>query len=138
MAYDFPKAAMIDGKFGPTDKQHFYKPASYHARSASHNIDKSRWKISKLGEYYVFRIADEIVWYDTLCNGLFTILEDGKEILGSEGERLGFFPKPMNDVDAWHGYPVCSDTISDALIERWYDEKVISTSTRSRLLKHKI
>lgn len=139
MAYNYPKVAQNgDGTFGPTNVQHFYQPVVYHCRGAVKKNEKSRWCLKRNEQYEVFRLADEGVWMDTESNGLYSIVDNGKEVLGKDNERIAFFPKPPNDAEPWHGYPKSNSQISDELIETWYKNQVIDGIMYKRLMRHSL
>lgn len=135
MAYNYPKVKMVDGRFGPTIIGHFYKPAYYHNKKVSGNPNKSHWLLKQNEQYEVFRLADEGQWLDKGRNGLYSIINDGEEILGLDGECLAFFPSPANNNDPWHGYPTDSKDMSDELKDQWYEDKIVSEITYRRLLR---
>lgn len=139
MAYDYPKIAQnADGTFGPTAVGHHYKPIGYHNRVAAHRDEKNKWCLKRNEQYEVFRLADEENWLDDAPDGLYSIVDNGREVLGEKGERVAFFPKPQNENDTWHGYPKSNPPISDGLIERWYGEHVIDGIVYKRLMGHKL
>lgn len=132
----FPVVARgANGLFGPTNKNHYYSPAYYHSKNAAYNQNKTRWSIKKPDEYFVFKLADEENWHCSVWDGLFSVLEKGKFIVGEGGEVLSFFPTPSNVSDPWHGFPVKSSSKrpDSALLERWVKEKVIDYSARIRI-----
>lgn len=139
MAYDYPKITQnADGTFGPTTVGHHYTPIGYHNRVAMHRDEKNKWCLKRNEQYEVFRLADEGNWLDGDPDGLYSIVDNGREILGKNGERIAFFPKPQNENDAWHGYPKSNPPISDGLIERWHDENVIDGIVYKRLMGHRL
>lgn len=135
MTHIYPKLEPVNGVYGTTTKGHTYKPASYHNRMAIHNKYKTRWKLKPYQQYYVFKIADEGGWKDERQQGLYSIVDKGKEVLGENDERLAFFPEPSNDVDPWHGYPVDFEGISRTLVWDWFNNEVIEPIMRNRLLR---
>ncbi|MDE7418968.1 MAG: hypothetical protein K2N35_02030 [Muribaculaceae bacterium] len=99
---DIPKQ---NGKYGPTDSGKFYMPNPVHNPTAAKRPDKTRWIISEPHQFCVFEEADlsKRLTEDGLL-GLH-IVNCKLEILGDEGEKIGFFPKPQNEDEPWHGYP---------------------------------
>lgn len=151
MAFEYNQAVLNeDGVYGPNSSGHKYKPAPYHGVNARRRADKSRWAHPSSAEYYVFNLADEhngdlneegnndIRWMNDDDSGLYSMVDDCKEILGKDEERLAFFPKPMNEADSWHGYPVDSSDLGENLIEYWHNKELISNTTYLRLMRHKI
>ena len=137
MAYNYPKVVRnVDGTFGPTIVHHYYKPVGYHNRGAAKRVDKSKWRLKLNEQYEVFRLADEGDWMDAESEGLYSIVDKGKEVLGENSERIAFFPKPQNDADPWHGYPKNNPLISDELLETWYQNQVIDGIMYKRLMRH--
>lgn len=139
MAYNYPKVVRnVDGTFGPTIVHHYYKPVGYHNNGAAKRVDKSKWRLKLNEQYEVFRLADEGDWMDAESEGLYSIVDKGKEVLGENSERIAFFPKPQNDADPWHGYPKNNPLISDELLETWYQNQVIDGIMYKRLMRHRL
>jgi hypothetical protein len=87
----------------------------------------------------VFNYGDERNWMDVQARGIFSFCNKCKDVIGENGERLAFFPKPMNENDPWHGYPVFSDEIEDEnLVESWANAGEIDVTTKQRLLRQAI
>ncbi|GAA4021621.1 hypothetical protein GCM10022386_00730 [Flavobacterium cheonhonense] len=129
-----------DGTFGPTSNSNYYKPMYYHNKTAKKNKDKTKWIIKQNEQYCTFELSDDNNWKCLAQNGFFSILENGNVILGSNEEVLGFFPETINDSDPYHGYPVTSSEyeISDKLLEKWLNDKVIDSRMHVKLLKCQI
>lgn len=117
MAYNYPKIAQnAGGTFGPTSPGHYYFPASYHNRTAAHRAEKCKWCLRKNEQYEVFRLADDNHWEDNNPDGLYSVIDNGREVLGLLGERVAFFRNTQNATDSWHGYPVCNPPISASVV----------------------
>jgi hypothetical protein len=138
MNYIFPKIKLNDdGLFGPTEKDHFYKPSSYHNKVAVKNSKKTKWCLRRNEQYEVFRISDEGEWECKKNKGLFSILSNGEIILGENEERLSFFPTPVNTSDAWHGYPINTGEYepSTELVDKWLRDNIIDNRIYIKILK---
>jgi hypothetical protein len=138
MKYKFSKYKLnADGLFGPTSKTHFYKPVTYHNRTAVKNSDKNKWVLKQGEQYEVFKISDDGEWECKKNKGLFSILSNGDVIFGGNEERLSFFPTPQNPSDSWHGYPVDSGDYepSSELIDKWLEEEIIDLRISIKILK---
>lgn len=141
MPYAFPRHTRnIDGLYGPTARQHFYKPLGYHRPTAQRRPDKTRWCIREGEEYEVFRVADEPWWACNTNLCLFSIVDGGKVILGENGERLARFDFPRNESDPWHGFPVHSDDSKPepGLLDRWETEGIIPYHVRIKIERGKL
>lgn len=141
MKYKFPKIKLNpDGNFGPTTERHFYKPVSYHNKSAARNKHKTTWILKQNEQYEVFRISDEKKWLCDERGGLFSILQNGEVIMGSNEERLSFFPNPANANDPFHGFPVDSGEYepSTKLVDKWLEDKIIDDRLHIKILKGQI
>lgn len=150
MAFVYKNEIMNGDVFGPNKIGHVYKPAPYHGVKAKCRSGKTRWAHPASAEYHVFNLADEhfdsmmktgVVdkrWLNDDKSGLYSMVDDCKEPLGMDEERLAFFPTPMNDNDSWHGYPIDSADLGDNLIEHWHQMGIITNTTYIRLMKHKI
>ncbi|QHS59846.1 hypothetical protein [Chitinophaga agri] len=138
MSYKFPSVKLNkQGLFGPTQRKHYYKPVTYHNKSANNNLHKTKWVLKQNEQYEAFRVSDEAVWHCDKNCGLFSILNKGEVIQGSNDERLSFFPTPNNSIDAWHGYPVDTSQYepSTELVDRWFEEAIIDERIRIKILK---
>jgi hypothetical protein len=141
MAYNYPKVKLDeDGTFGPTLRNHKYQPAFYHNKSAASNPHKTRWKLRQSEQYEVFRIADEGEWICVHNNALFSILDNGAEVLGEDDERLAIFRIPGNVNEPYHGFPFHSSkyTISEELLDMWEERQIIDLKIRVKIAKGKI
>lgn len=138
---EFPAEVMDKGVYPANKKGHAYMPAPYHG-SKTHTTRggrKTKWTVDQNGQHYIFNYADERDWMDNIARGLFSFYKKCKESIGSNGERLAFFPKPSNDFDPWHGYPVFSDEMEDMnLVEKWAQDGEINVTTKQRLLRQAI
>lgn len=151
MAFEYKKHSMVDGKkFGPSPGKRYYQPADYHnpvkgvqkkgrkAKKAEHE-DKSHWILNKSQQYDVFLEGESNDFKDE--SGIFSLLDDCKEVLGQDGERLAIFETPMNADDSWHGYPFFSrneDKLTNEMIDKFKEKDKISYSNYTRLLARKI
>ncbi len=141
MSYKFPKVKMnSDGLFGPTSEKHYYLPVTYHNKTATVNKHKTTWVLRQNEQYEVFKVSDENKWFCKNRNGLFSILDNGEVVMGSNEERLSFFPKPANTNDPYHGYPVDSGEyeLSTELVDKWLEEEIIDTRLHIKILKGQI
>nr|WP_288210439.1 hypothetical protein [uncultured Dysgonomonas sp.] len=141
MAYDFPKIKLDEnGLFGPTSKNHFYYPVAYHNSIAKKKQEKTIWILKKNEQYEAFRVSDEGEWVCNKSEGLFSVLDNTNVILDVNEERISFFPTPKNVSDPWHGYPVTSYEydISDELIDKWLEDKIIDERIHLKLLRRQI
>lgn len=152
MAYKFKRHKMEDGnKFGPSPDGRYYQPAAYHnpvkkvnrkgkkAKNSEHE-DKTHWVLNKSQQYDVFLEGESNEFIDK-NRGIFSFLDDCKEILGRDGERLSIFETPRNTNDAWHGYPFFSkdeDKLTDEMIDKFKKKGKISIANYTRLLARKI
>ncbi len=84
MSYKFPKIKLNEeGLFGPTTENHYYKPVTYHNKTAALNKHKTTWILKQNEQFEVFKVSDESKWFCKVRNGLFSILDNGGVILGS-------------------------------------------------------
>ena len=130
----------LDGTFGPTKSNIFYKPVAYHNKSSINKKHKTKWIIKQSEQYCIFELSHNNNWKCPIRNGYFSIAENGAIILGSNEEILGFFPEIINKNDPYHGYPVSSAEyeISDTLLDNWLNTKVINKRIHIKLLKCQI
>jgi hypothetical protein len=131
-----------DGTYGPTSRNHYYQPVSYHNRTSSSRPGKNKWIIKESEQYKVFRISDEPWWLCDTNNCLFSIVDNGNVILGQTTERLAKFPIPNNKTDPFHGYPVHCDQRQNrpdlGLLDRWQKEGIISPHLRNKIEKSQL
>ena len=141
MSYKFPKAKLNnDGLFGPTQNDNYYKPVTYHNKTAKTNKHKNTWVLKQNEQFEVFRVCDEGEWSCIKNKGLFSILDNGEVIMGANEERLSFFPKPVNDTDPYHGYPVDSGEYEPSveLVDKWLKDQIIDDRIHIKILKGQI
>lgn len=138
MAYNFPDIDRnADQTYGPTSRDHYYLPASYHNPTAKKRADKNRWCLKPPHQYEVFRVAE--LHFDKYSGdgGLYGFLNNADEVLGKDNEeRFAFFPNAVNG--PWHGYPILSIEISNEIVKRWHESNLISTRTYRDILKREI
>jgi hypothetical protein len=138
--------------FGPNKSGKEYISLDYHRGGANRlkgttvsSSPKTTWRstISRKREYSTFCLVDERSWYDGTGRG-WGILDMGRTILGSAGERLCTFPKPSNSPDPWHGYPISTrDGVRDHappdyLIDAWKNSGVISHIVATKIKRCKL
>jgi hypothetical protein len=141
MPFEFPTEIRNgDGKYGPTEKKHYYISVGYHKRNAKKRKDKTRWIIPENGEYYTFKISDENLWFCKENNKLFSVINNGDEILGENGERIALFWPPANDDEPWHGFPIFSENFlpSSELLDKWQEKKIIPYHFRLKIEKRNL
>lgn len=141
MNYIFPKVKLNgNGLFGPTSKANYYKPVSYHNKTAESNKHKTTWVLKQNEQYEAFRVCDEQEWLCIKNKGLFSILDKGDVIMGTNEERLSFFPKPINITDPYHGYPVDSSEYEPSveLVDTWLENEIIDNRIHIKILKGQI
>lgn len=139
-----------DETYGPVETDdfvHYYQSKSDHRNTAQENRHKTRWSIKESQEFHLFKIADQFSANDTrwFCeenNCLFSILDNGEQLLGKRNERLAKFPKPTNQTDTWHGYPVTckssQDIPSEDLLDIWEKETIITKVSKRRIETKKL
>lgn len=138
MAYPYPSVKQNDdGTFGPTNTGNRYYPVYYHNSSAINKKGKRKFILKKNEQYEVFKIADEGKWICDANSCIFSILNNGGEILGQLEERLAYFEPPKNAGEPWHGYPIFSSelAISEALLDLWESQKIITLKIRKKIGK---
>lgn len=138
MAYEYPKIKQnADGTFGPTNTGNKYYAVDYHNKTAKTKKGKNRFILKKSEQYEVFRVADESDWNCPKNRCLFSILDNGNEVLGFMEERIAYFEPPVNIGESWHGYPVFSSEIeiSEELLDNWQQNNIISLKIRKKIGK---
>lgn len=98
----YTKTRNTDFTYGPTTKGNYYLPNPAHGINST-NFKKHKWRINENEEYSVFEFAEEPELFCKENNCYFSIINNGKVILGNRGERIAKFPKPQNASDPWHG-----------------------------------
>lgn len=130
-----------DGKYGPTSRGDYYYSKEDHRRTAKTKKGKTRWIIEEGEEFDVFRIANEAydIWYCIENNCIFSLVDEAKVELGTDGERIAKFPNDRNENEPWHGYPVSTaesqNRPSTEVLDKLYEEKLISLPVRLRIEK---
>lgn len=144
---DYPKYKMINGRYGPTKNDQYYKPAYYHnpvsaskvkgkkAKRQEHEV-KTHWVLNQSEQYYVFVIGDENDLKDN--NGIYSVLDNCNVVLGEDGQRIAIFETPRDNT--WHGYPIFSweKPIDVRIVEKMNDIGLIGLTTKQRIICQKI
>jgi hypothetical protein len=78
----------------------------------------------------------------TCQSGNMWSLNQDRSSVGTQKEQFGFFQKPSNLNDEWHGYPVIPFSknrlnISDSILERWITEGVINVDDVPNIMNKK-
>jgi hypothetical protein len=130
--------------YGPTGTGKMYLSVYKHRGSGSRQ-HKNCWSvdISPDMEYEIFSSSDDNHWHDEGFN-YWGILDLGRTVLGSQGERICKFPCTTNEQDPWHGYPASpkdkgvSDAPPDLLIETWIKKDIVTKEIGRKIQKLKI
>lgn len=145
---DYPKYKMVDGRrYGPTTNNRYYQPAYYHnpvetvhkkgkkAKQQEHE-DKTHWILTKPQQFHVFKTGDENDIIDQ--RGIYSALNNCKEILGEDGQRLAIFETPRDE--NWHGYPIFSweKPISEDIADKMVKAQMINIITKQKIIDGRI
>jgi hypothetical protein len=121
-----------------------YLSLDYHRAASGTTYTKAVWIISREDERHAFCEAEEHGWCDSSGN-YWSVSKDAEVVFGGLGERVAFFPKPQNETDPVHGYPVgwfrglpSPRKPSNDIIELWYATERISWVIYSRLMGGRI
>ena len=92
--------------YGPTANGKTYISLYYHRRDDPGGR-KSCWHpdVPPAAEYVIFEESDVNGWSDAAGHH-WGFGHRGRRQLGTKGEVLAKFPRTMNAIDPWHGYPV--------------------------------
>lgn len=102
----------------------------------SYDIEKDTFDAADYGNHN--RTEDDQPWLDDRGN-LWGFLNDLIDV-GSKGEVFGFFDRPRNISDRWHGYPIfpfAPKAIPRMLIQHWIDEEILDEDDIISLIKKK-
>jgi hypothetical protein len=117
-----------------------YISLNYHRSPSGTTYKKSIWDIPRPDECHFFCIGSILLWKDDGGN-CWAIGKDAEVVMGTLGERLAFFPRPTNQTDPWHGFPVGGRRAlpvhrrpPDGLLRQWLESKWITKTTYDRLL----
>lgn len=117
-----------------------YMSLNYHRSPSTTTHPKSIWIIPPPEECHYFCLAEMLHWYDDDDN-CWSVSKDAAEKFGSRGERLGFYQKPVNSQDPWHGFPVGSKrglqfrrNLPIKLLQEWLEIGWINNVTFDRLI----
>lgn len=143
MPFDYENKVKTNGRYGPTDLDHYYTAIQYHNENAKdRDKNKSLWSIPEPHQYCIFKYADEAGW---IVEGLIVGLKADKagklEIIGANKERVAVFRPNDDSNEIWHGYPILmcdTDNRFDSLLCQLRNDKIISKSTCKRLITHKL
>lgn len=122
-----------------------YVSLDAHRSPSSTRHPKSIWKVSRPDECHTFCIAETDNTVD-IDGNYWTITNENSPDLGTRGERMGFFQRPVNPTDPWHGFPVGGSRMAmkfrrpppDTVVENWYQTGRISYTTYTRILTRRM
>jgi hypothetical protein len=125
--------------FWPTPRGKTYLSDDRH-RGRGNVHHKNAWSpaLPRIEEFAVFCRADEGDWHRAPGYWSFR-MENGRLMaLGACEERLCHFPRPSNDTDPWHGYPVSpledqDDALPDDLVDEWVATGVLTYTWGQRI-----
>lgn len=112
------------------------------SKSSINGYPPSRWKLSRDDEYGVFLNADNYNWNDP--DGHYWGILMYFAILGTRGEKIAFFRKPINSADPWHGYPISPVMNKDdappheSVIYIWETMNIIDAFDAQRIADRKV
>jgi hypothetical protein len=119
----------------PTHRKRYLSIGKHQSNA---NEKHSRW-ISIIIERDLFDFADYGNFEKNEGNNLSWVCQTGnmwslnqdRSSVGTMNQQFGFFQKPTNPNDEWHGYPVIPFSksrlhISETLLERWVNEGVLN------------
>jgi hypothetical protein len=129
--------------YGPNSAGKCYISLFKH-RGCGDPYEKTVWckEISPEMEYATFCFSDENNIIDNKGN-LWGFRDDGREVLGQNGEVFCKFPVTSNVSDPWHGYPVSpAESVNDIpppkVVQEWITRGVVSRLFGRRIQRRKI
>lgn len=103
-------------------------------------LHKTCWNIPEIEEFNIFCDSDNYSWNDSKGD-YWGVKKDGSSI-GNGDERVAKFPKPVNPIDPWHGYPVMTGRKNDKpslkIIDNWLKIKYIDRILARRIKLGKV
>lgn len=83
----------------------------------------------------------DLEWVCTTSNNMWSLLQN-KDSVGKNNEQFGFFQRPANANEEWHGFPVIPFSksrynISDDLLNLWVKKGVISIDDIPSIIRKK-
>lgn len=147
--------------FYPSPRGNTYISVNYHQKNGGGRSGKSRWDIEPQEEFDLFCQADipdcpekDDCQEKYTCpkvnecpkkrnrrwksgDYLYSFRNGAKDIIGKKNERLARF-EGNDQLREWHGYPILKPIISNDLINYWWENNIISESTKRKLQRFKI
>ncbi|MDQ1858301.1 hypothetical protein SAMN05421856_105116 [Chryseobacterium taichungense] len=113
-----------------------------YAKWISINVERDLFDYADYGNFTkIENNPIDIEWTCTSSNNMWSLLPN-KNSVGQDNEQFGFFQRPVNDNDDWHGFPVIPFSksrynISKDLLNLWVEKGVISIDDISSIVKRK-
>lgn len=125
-----------DRQYISIQKHHHTSRNKYGSKWISFEIEKDTFDSADYGNFRKNQVGNS--WEDLEGNlwGFLLNIEN----VGTKGEIFGFFDKPRNITDRWHGYPIfpfAPRSIPNNLVERWINEGLLDEDDISTLIKKK-
>jgi len=110
-----------------------------HSKWMSVNIEKDMFDYADYGNY--MKLSNVNLSWSCSNDNLWSILEDRTSV-GKTNEQFGFFQKPVNQNDEWHGFPIVPFSksrykLTNELLRRWVVDGIINEDDVPMILKKK-
>lgn len=112
-----------------------------YAKWLSLDIERSLFDYADYGGFIGIEVGENNDSW--VCDkGNMWALQKNRTDVGSNKEQFGFFQKPSNENDEWHGFPIIPFSksrycISEKLLQRWIEENVITEDDIPAIIKKK-
>ena len=99
-----------------------------HSKWISMNIERDLFDYSDYGNFE--KIENINLNWTCQAGQMWSLNRDCSNV-GTDRQQFGFFQKPANENDEWHGFPIIPYSksrynLSENLLERWVNEGIIS------------
>ena len=117
---------------------------NYHRSRSNTRHRKSVWIIERSDECELLCFGESHIWFDSNGN-CWAIRNNGKEVVGDQNERYGYFEAPSAPGMEWHGYPVSGRASHssprrppDDVVALWLKAGEITYATAQRIMTDRL
>jgi hypothetical protein len=108
-----------------------------HSKWISINVERDLFDYSDFGNFQ--KLEDSNLSWTCEAGQMWSLKSDRSDV-GTEKQQFGFFQRPVNEDDYWHGFPIIPYSksrynLSETLLERWVNEGVIREDDVPNIIK---
>lgn len=117
--------------------KHQANASNSHSKWISINIERDLFDYSDYGNFE--KIDNGNLCWSCQAGHMWSLNSDRSDV-GTDKQQFGFFQKPANPNDEWHGFPIVPYSksrydLSESLLERWVISGIIKEDDVPNIIK---